>query len=83
MRSVKQGLMAAGIESNEKRIREHLDNSLMLLGSFHHLESFVDGVGHWLLAVDVLARRARIHNHALMPVVWDGGNNTINVRAAK
>ncbi len=31
MRSVKQGLMAADIESNEKRIREHLDNSLMLM----------------------------------------------------
>ena len=50
---------------------------------FSHFAGFVDGVGHRLFAIDVLASFHGIDAHLGMPVVWRGHHNGVNVFAVQ
>ena len=49
-----------------------------LLRRRHHLVAVGDGMGHRLLAVDVLARAHRVHHDLLVPVVGHRGHDAVD-----
>ncbi len=49
----------------------------------HHVEALFGGMRHGLLAVDILAGIAGIHDHAFVPVVGHGRHDAIDILAVE
>ncbi len=72
-------LPGLGAEHRAHALRPDLHDAPALLRRRHHLEAVGGGVGHRLLAVDVLARAHRVHHDLPVPVVGHGGHDAVDV----
>ena len=62
-----------------RRLRAHLQNALGLFDGAGHLQSFVDGMRHRLLAVDVLTLIHSVQRDARVPMIGRGDNHRVDV----
>ena len=58
-----------------------LENTLILARGLDHQPALMDGQGHRLFGIDILARLARVNANQRPPVLGRGGDNRINVFA--
>jgi len=64
-------------------LRADLHDAAVFLGGFHHFESLRGGVRHWLFAIDILARVAGVHHHALVPMVGHRRHDAVDIFAVQ